>query len=262
MSQLYAHVHLFCFLLVSNVPVRQFIPDGPHKDGTPIIRKGAAFIYNYQAVISENETKVRVFSPFPQPPPVDLTAVSSLIDLVSNIPDKLTSLPFLQTVAFDEPCPIAMYTSQDRAHGLRECIEYRVHLLPRERWAIAKMTLKYYTLHLPSLQPQWSLLLLVLLIIDNDDLFPHSWQPPVSLVLFWETRYEMLPAKPFSSLAYAVTTPFLRILRAIYSSVRLPSSKVSIVSKKRMKRNCSFWAEKSLTPRKALKTYETLSMPV
>ena len=135
MSHLPAHVHLFCFLLLSNVPVRQFVPP---TDGTPIIQKGAAFIYNYQAVTSESESKVRIFSPFPQPPPVDLTAVDSLIDLVSNIHYKLTSLPFLETVASDEPCPIAMYTSQDRANGLRESIEYCVHLLADERSAIAQ----------------------------------------------------------------------------------------------------------------------------
>ena len=138
MSHLHAHVHLFCFLLVSNVPVRQFVPDGRLTDGTPIIQKGAAFIYNYQAVTSENESKVRVFSPFPQPPPVDLTAVDSLTDLVSNIHHKLTSLPFLEKVAPDEPCPIAMYTSQDRTNGLQESIEYHVHLLADERSAIAQ----------------------------------------------------------------------------------------------------------------------------
>ena len=138
MSHLYAHVHLFCFLLVSNVLVRQFFPDGPPTDGTPIIQKGAAFIYNYQAVTSESESNVRVFSRFPQPPPVDLTAVDSLIDLVSNIHYKLTSLPFLETIASDEPCPIAMYTSQVRANGLRESIEYRVQLLANERSAIAQ----------------------------------------------------------------------------------------------------------------------------
>ena len=85
MSHLPANVHLFCFLLLSNVTVREFVPDGPPTDGTSIIQKGAAFIYNYQAVTSESESKVRVFFPFPQPPPVDLTAVDSLIDLVSNI---------------------------------------------------------------------------------------------------------------------------------------------------------------------------------
>ena len=138
MSQLYAHAHLFCFLLVPNVPVRQIVPDAPPTDGTPIIQNGAAFIYNYQAVTSESESKVRVFSPFPQPPPVDFTAVDSLIDLNSIIHHKLTSLPFLETIASDEPCPIAMYTTQDRANGLRESFEYRVHLLADERSSIAQ----------------------------------------------------------------------------------------------------------------------------
>ena len=138
MSHPYTHVHLFCFFLVSNVPVRQFVPDCLSTDGTPIIQKGAAFIYIYQAVTSESESKVRVFSLFPQPPTVDITAVDSLIDLVSNSQHKLTSLPFLESVAPDEPCPIAMFTSQDRANGLRESIEYRVHLLADERSAIAQ----------------------------------------------------------------------------------------------------------------------------
>ena len=138
MSHLYAHVQLFCFLLVSKVHVRHFVPDGSPTNGTPIIQKGATFIYNYQAVTSESENKVRVFSLLPQPPPVDLTAVDSLIELVRNIHNKLTSLPFLETVASDEPCPVAMYTSQDRAHCLRESIEYGVHLLADERSAIAQ----------------------------------------------------------------------------------------------------------------------------
>ena len=126
------------FLFVSNAPVRQFVPDGPPTYGTPIIQKGAAFIYNYQAVTSESESKVRVFSPFPQPAPVDLTAVDSLFDLIINIHHKLNSLPFLETVASDEPCPIALYTSQDQANGLRESIEYLVHLLANKLSAIAQ----------------------------------------------------------------------------------------------------------------------------
>ena len=118
--------------------MRQFFPVGLLTDSTPIIQKGTPFNYNYQAVTSESESKFRVFSPFPQPPPVDLTAVESFIDLVSNIHNKLTSLSFLETVTSDEPCPIAMYTSQDRAKGFRESIEYRVHLLADERFAIGQ----------------------------------------------------------------------------------------------------------------------------
>ena len=85
MSHLHAHLQLFCFFLVSNVPTRQFVPDGPPAHSNPIIQKGTAFFYNYPAITSEIESKVRVFSPFPQPPPVDLTAVGSSIDLVTNI---------------------------------------------------------------------------------------------------------------------------------------------------------------------------------
>ena len=113
MSPFYAHVHLFCFLLVSNAAMRQFFPDGPPTVGTPIIQKGAALICKYQAVTLESESKVRVFSLFSQPPPIDSTAVVSLIDLVSHIHQKLTSLSFLETVESDELCPIAVYTSQD-----------------------------------------------------------------------------------------------------------------------------------------------------
>ena len=168
MSHLYAHVHLFCFLLLSNVPVRQFVPDGPPTDGTPVIQKGTVFIYNYQAVTSESESKVRVFSPFPQPPPVELTAVDSLIDLVSNIHNKLTSLPFLKTVASDEPCPITMYSSQDRADGLRDSIENRVHLLADDRSAIAQEYAELLWVAFSLRHPQWSFFILAPLIIDND----------------------------------------------------------------------------------------------
>ena len=122
-----------------------------------------------------------------------------------------------------------------------------------------KITLNYNVLHLLSRHTQWSLLLFALPIIENDGLFPHSWQPPVSLVLFWGIRYEILPAKPFPFLAYAVITPFWRKRCAIYSSARLT---LSNVSRKLMARIFSFWAQKSLIPRRALSTCETLSMPI
>ena len=108
MSHLYAHVYLFCFLLVSYAPERQFVPDGTPTDGIPTIQKGAAFNYTYQAVSLESESKGRVSSPFPQPPALDLTIVGSLIGIVSNFLYKLAPLPFLETVASDEPGPIAM----------------------------------------------------------------------------------------------------------------------------------------------------------
>ena len=46
---------------------------------TPIFKKGAAFVFQYQAVTSESESKVRVFSPFPRLPEINLTEAYSLV---------------------------------------------------------------------------------------------------------------------------------------------------------------------------------------
>ena len=94
MLQFFANVHSFCLLRVSGVSVGQFFANCLPADGTPIIQKGAAFIYifNYQVVTSENENKFRVFSPFPQPPPVDLAGIGSFFDLASKVQKRLTSL--------------------------------------------------------------------------------------------------------------------------------------------------------------------------
>ena len=46
---------------------------------TPIFKKGAAFVFKYQAVTSESESKVRVFSPLPRLPEINLTEAYSLI---------------------------------------------------------------------------------------------------------------------------------------------------------------------------------------
>ena len=46
---------------------------------TPIFKKGAAFVFKYQTVTSENESKVRVFSPSPKLPEINLTEAYSLV---------------------------------------------------------------------------------------------------------------------------------------------------------------------------------------
>ena len=46
----------------------------------PIFKKGAAFVFKYQAVTSESESKVRVFSPFPGLSETNLTEAYSLVD--------------------------------------------------------------------------------------------------------------------------------------------------------------------------------------
>ena len=47
----------------------------------PVFKKGATFLFKYQAVTSENENKVRVFSPFPKIPDVNLTGAEELLSL-------------------------------------------------------------------------------------------------------------------------------------------------------------------------------------
>ena len=47
----------------------------------PVFKKGAAFLFKYQAVTSESESKVRVFSPFPRIPDVNLTGAEELSSL-------------------------------------------------------------------------------------------------------------------------------------------------------------------------------------
>ena len=122
--QFYANVHVFCLLLVSSVPGGQFFQDDCPADGIFITRKGVTFIYYYQVVTSEIESKVSLFSRFPQPPAVDLTTVVSIIDLVSNVPKHLSSLQFVRIVPSKGPCPIATFTSMGPADGLRESVEY------------------------------------------------------------------------------------------------------------------------------------------
>ena len=46
---------------------------------TPIFKKGAASIFKYHAVTSESKSKVRVFSPFPRLPEINLTEAYSLV---------------------------------------------------------------------------------------------------------------------------------------------------------------------------------------
>ena len=50
----------------------------------PVFKKGAAFLFKYQAVTSESESKVRVFSPFPRIPDVNLTGAEDLLSLAKT----------------------------------------------------------------------------------------------------------------------------------------------------------------------------------
>ena len=50
----------------------------------PVFKKGAAFLFKNQAVTSESESRIRVFSPFPKIPDVNLTAVEELLNLAKT----------------------------------------------------------------------------------------------------------------------------------------------------------------------------------
>jgi len=45
----------------------------------PVFKKGAAFVFKYQAVTPESESKVRVFSPFPKIPEINLTDAYTIL---------------------------------------------------------------------------------------------------------------------------------------------------------------------------------------
>ena len=46
----------------------------------PVFKKRAAFLFKYEIVTSESESKVRVFSPFPKIPDVNLTGAEELLN--------------------------------------------------------------------------------------------------------------------------------------------------------------------------------------
>ena len=70
---------LLIFLIVTRFADVQFSTHLNDKSDTPIFKKGAAFVFKYQAVTSESESKVRVFSPFPRLPEINLTEAYSLV---------------------------------------------------------------------------------------------------------------------------------------------------------------------------------------
>ena len=57
----------------------QFSTQLNDESDTPIFKKRAAFVFKYQAVTSESESKVRVFSLFPKLPESNLTEAYSLV---------------------------------------------------------------------------------------------------------------------------------------------------------------------------------------
>ena len=55
----------------------------------PVFKKGAAFVFKYQAVTSESESKLRIFSPFPQIPAINLTQATYMVEDFKRAPDSI-----------------------------------------------------------------------------------------------------------------------------------------------------------------------------
>jgi len=70
---------LFTLLIGTMFAEIQFSTHFNDESHTPIFKKGAAFVFKYQAVTSESESKVRVFSPFPRLTEINLTEAYSLV---------------------------------------------------------------------------------------------------------------------------------------------------------------------------------------
>ena len=72
--------HFLFILLIGTMSAEvQFSTHLKDESDTPIFKKRAAFVFKYQAVTSESESKVRVFSPFPRLPEINLTDAYSLV---------------------------------------------------------------------------------------------------------------------------------------------------------------------------------------
>ena len=113
----------------------------------PVFQRGAVFIYAYQAVTSESEIKVRLFSQFPQPPAFDQAGALRLRQIVlearqnlSNTGQKYqdnsnsTTGKYYSTPMF---CVVDTNDMLAKLAGLAESIEYRVNFLLKEQKAIA-----------------------------------------------------------------------------------------------------------------------------
>ena len=83
-------------LIIIDIPLScDQVQFSPHLDDNleqPVFEKGAAFVFKYQAVTSESESKVRVFSPFPQMSAINLTRALSDVEAFKTKPRGIGSL--------------------------------------------------------------------------------------------------------------------------------------------------------------------------
>ena len=78
------HLSYWLFTLHLSFADVQFATHLSDTMDTPTFKKGASFVFTYQAVTSESESKFRVFSPFPNTPSINLTDVYSILRTKGN----------------------------------------------------------------------------------------------------------------------------------------------------------------------------------
>ena len=90
----------------------------------PVFKKGAAFVFKYQAVTSESESKARNFSPFPRIPAINLTQARYMVEAFKRAPDSIV------VMYINENCKY-MYFNETYALLLQQ-LETRVSFLEYE----------------------------------------------------------------------------------------------------------------------------------
>ena len=113
----------------------------------PVFQRGAVFVYAYQAVTFENESKYRLFSRFPEPPAFDPAGTLRLRHIVLEARQKLsnTGRKYQDNIDpttgqyYSTPMYCVVNTNDILAKlaGLAGSIEYRVNFLLKEQKAIA-----------------------------------------------------------------------------------------------------------------------------
>ena len=140
----------FHYLLEIQAPYDQFRSYFPNKCGLredPVFQRGTVFICAYQAVTSESESKVRLLSPFLQPPAFDTAGALRLRQIVLEARQNLSNTGQKYQNHIDPTtgkhystpmyCVVNTKDMFAKLKGLAESIQNRVDLLLKEQKAIA-----------------------------------------------------------------------------------------------------------------------------
>ena len=139
-------IFLKFWLLLINSEVTFQTSVGSEKEA-PVFQRCAVFFCAYQAVTSESESEVRLFSPFPQPPAFDPAGAFRLRQIVWEARQKLSNTGQKYQDSIDPTtgknyftpmyCVVNTNDMLAKLAGLAESKENRMNLLLKEQKAIA-----------------------------------------------------------------------------------------------------------------------------